>query len=326
MGRIERRQFLIAAGTLLRAPLSARAPQPGRTYVVGTFISGLRREWDSYRAALRERLASHGFVEGRNLRFEDRLGLAAQSATQATRELVAMKVDAIFACHTTTTQGAQAATQSVPIVFTWVIDPVRLGMVRDLRHPGGNITGVTSRLDELVVKRLEIAHELVPGVKRVAAIGSGTGFMQISIRPRLLEAAKRLNVEVLELNLSPGAIDEARQGRAQAALTMWHHFSTGERHPMEALIRRSLKLHLPLIVAGAEEAEAGGLIAYGTDIIDDLRRAADMLARVLKGEKPEDMPVDQAARFQMVVNLKSAGMIGLAIPPSILLRADRVIE
>jgi len=329
MGLAGRRRFLGAASALLAAPRAARAQLAGRQYVVGTLISGTRAEFALYRAALRERLASHGFVEGRNLRFEDRFGLGVDGAREQTRAFVAMKVDAIFACHTTTTLGVQQATRSVPVVFTWVIEPVFFGIVREYARPGGNMTGVTSRIPDLIQKRIELAVELAPGAKRVAAIGADTPYINKSFQPRLVEAATRARVELLEYSLYDGAeaIEKAHRAGATVVLTLWHLVSTGHRQRvLEPLIQRCQELRMALLAVGIEEAEAGALIAYGTDIVEDVRRAADMLARVLKGEKPGDLPVDQASRFQLVVNLKTAKAIGLTIPPSILVRADRVIE
>lgn len=331
MGFVGRRQFLVFAGSLLAAPLSAQAQQAERQYVVGTLISGGRVEFDMYLVALRERLARHGLVEGRNLRFEHRVGLDPDGAFRATREFAAMKVDAIFACHTTTTEGVKRATKSVPAVFTWVEEPVLLGIVSDYARPGGNLTGVTSRIPELLQKRLELAVELAPKAKRVGALFSGVNnnFERKSFRPKLFEAAAQKGVELIELSgvyRGALAIERAHQAGAKVVLTLWHFLSTGNRYSLENMIQRSRELRMALLVVGADEAEAGALIAYGTDILDDLRRAADMLAKVLKGENPGNLPVDQASRFQLVLNLKTAKEIGLSIPRSIVVRADRLIE
>jgi len=330
MGHVGRRQFLMATSALFAAPHTVRAQQSGRTYVVGTLISGGPAELALYRAALRERLANHGFVEGRNLRIEDRLNAGdSDGAYRATREFVAMKVDAIFACGTQSTLGVQAATKSVPVVFTWVQEPARLGIVGAFARPGGNITGVTHREAEVIQKRFELALELAPDAKRIAILSSaGIRAIPEVLRPRLVEVAERTGVELVELNVFGGAsaIENASQAGAKAVLTLWHLIRTGHRRVLEILIQRSRELGIPLIVVGAEEVEAGALVAYGARIIDDLQRAAEMLARVLKGEKPGDLPVDQASRFELAVNLKTAKAIGLTIPQSIMLRADRVIE
>ncbi len=329
MGQVPRRQFLMAASALLASPL-ARAQQPGRQYVVGAIISGGRVDWDLYRAALRERLASHGFVEGRNLRIEDRLGFHQTGAINATREFAAMKVDAILACTTSTMTGVKVATKSVPVVFTWVAEPMRMGFVSDLARPGGNVTGVASRDAELIQKRFELALELAPDAKRIAVIRTSVNavFFSKVLQPLLEQAAARTGVGLLELVAMDRekAIDHAHEAGAKVVLTPLHFIRTGHRNMVDAFIRRSLELRVALIVVGPEEADAGALISYGSDSFDELQRAADMLAKVLKGAKPGDLPVDQASRFELVVNLKTAKAIGLTIPPSIMLRADRVIE
>ena len=329
MGSRERREFLIASGALLASPL-ARAQQPGRQYVVGALISGGRVDWDLYRATLRQRLASHGFVEGRNLRIEDRLGFHESGALLATREFVAMKVDAIFACTNSTMIGVKAAAKSVPVIFTWVSDPIRMGLTSNLARPGGNITGVASRDAEITQKRFELGLELAPGAKRIAVVRTGVDavFYLEVMRPLLAQAAARAGVELLEVEAGSRekAIDQAHQRGAKAVLTTVHFIRTGHRNVLEALIRRSLELRIALIAFSAQEADAGGLISYGSDSIDELQRAADMLAKVLQGVKPGDLAVDVASRFELAVNLKTANAIGLTVPPSIMLRADRVIE
>lgn len=205
-----------------------------------------------------------------------------------------------------------------------------LGIVSDYARPGGNLTGVTSRIPELLQKRLEMAVELAPRAKRVGALfsGIGTNFERKSFRPKLLEAAARKGVELVEFSPRDGAlaIEQAHQAGVRVVLTLWHLVSTGQRYALENMIQRSRELRMALLVVGADEAEAGALIAYGTDMLDDLRRAADMLAKVLKGEHPGSLPVDQASRFQLVLNLKTAKEIGLSIPRSIVVRADRLIE
>jgi len=327
---LARRTFLISSGALLASPL-ARAQQPGRQYVVGALITGGRVDWDIYRAALRERLASHGFVEGRNLRIEDRLGFSPDGAARATRDFAAMKVDAIFACTTRTMIGVRAATKSVPVVFTWVTDPIGMGFVSDLARPGGNITGVASRDEDLIQKRVELGIELAPGAKRIAvvhAVGANLAIYSKVMRPLLVQAAEGAGVELLELLAQDRdkAIDDAHEAGAKAVLTDIHVIRSGYRDVLDALIRRSLEQRVALIAKGVEEAEAGALIAYGSDSIEELRRAADMLARVLKGAKPGDLPIEQPTKFELVINAKTAKALGITIPPSILLRADRVIE
>jgi len=177
--------------------------------------------------------------------------------------------------------------------------------------------------------RYELALELVPDAKRIALLGDDRFWPQFKerLRPALVELAKKGNRELLYVpwNLGMTAEDASKAG-AQVALTPSHLISWGYRHTIEAWVKTSIQRRLPIVYVGREEVEAGGLISYGTNILEDLRRAAQLLARVLKGENPGDLPVDQASRFELAVNLKTARAMDLTIPPSILLRADRVIE
>ena len=333
MKRIRRRQFLLAAGSLLAAPL-AHGQQPGRNYRVGALFVGGAAATDQYRSALRDRLASHGFVEGRNLKIDSR-GATGQfhEDREVARELLAAKPDAIFTSSIRVTEAAQAATKSVPIVFTWIGDPVATGLVKSYARPGGNVTGVTNRFGELLLKRLELARELVPRAKRVAVVGDPVGMQSNvyeSIAPALRKAAAQLGVELLEITAKgrgaawDEAIARAKDGGAVAVLP----FARFNDQPVagEGVVQATNQLRIPALFADAETVERGGLISLGTNLVDDVRRGADLLARVLKGAKPAELPVDQAARFELVVNLKTAKALGIKIPQSVLLRADRVIE
>lgn len=281
-----------------------------------------------YRTALREQLATSGFVEGLNLKIDAR-GAAEifHQDRDIVREFVAAKSDAIFTCLTAGTQAAQAATKSVPIVFAWVADPVASGIVKSYAKPGGNITGVTDRFGELLVKRLELVRELLPRAKRVAVVGSIVRPLYEALSPPLRKAAGQLGFDLLEISFKAewvAAIDSAAKAGAEAVLpfaSFADQSVSGER-----VVQYTNEHRVPTIFADAETVERGGLISYGTNLVDDVRRGADLLARVLKGAKPADLPVDQAARFELVVNLKTAREMGLTIPPAILLRADRVIE
>lgn len=330
MRQIGRRRFLLATGSLLAAPL-VRAQQPGRNYRVGALFVGAGAATQLYRSALRDRLATHGFVEDHNLKIDAR-GAAGMfhEDRNVVREMVAAKPDAIFTCKVGPTEAAQAATKSVPIVFVWVDDPVATGLVKSYARPGGNVTGVTNRFGELLVKRLELARELMPRAKRVAVVG-GTLAIQgkefEAIAPALRKAAAQLGVELLEIP-ARGIWDDviARAKKAGAEVLLPFAVFSDQLVAGEQVVQLANHLRIPTIFADAEMAERGGLISYGTSLVDDVRRGADQLARVLKGAKPAELPVDQAARFELVVNVKTAKALGITIPQSVLLRADRVIE
>jgi len=336
MAQIQRRRFLTGTVALLASQLT-RAQQPGRTYIVGALPGGSAESTRAYRSTLAARLATHGFVEGRNLRIEYRYtDLSFSSAERATQELLALKPDAIFTLHGhILAKGAQQATKSVPIVFIWVTDPVRSGLVETLARPGGNATGVSERLSHLFEKRLELACEIAPGAKHVAVLGATyESWYQDDFRPALIAAARKAKVELIEISAYPDGVgvdfargvELAKKQGVQVALMGWYLSRLGMRRHLERAIARSLEVRLPLVCLDAEDVEAGGLVSYGVEVLESVRLGADQLARVLKGANPATLAVDQAARFELAVNLKTSNSIGLTIPSSVLLRATRVIE
>jgi putative ABC transport system substrate-binding protein len=320
---------LIAAGALLGAPL-VRAQTPGRTYRVGALFPFSPLSGQPYVAALRERLATHGFVDGRNLAIEPRFPFTNRFlAADQVREMIAQKADAIFALTTVLTQGAQAATRSVPIVFAWVADPVVSGILKEYRKPGGNTTGVTNRFFELTGKRMELVRELLAAAKRVVVL---SGIIDETLQTALRLAqptVERLGLELIRLQAGfdwPGAVQTASRSGADAVLIMSPFSLFGLASEAQQVVRQAMELRIPTIYSDAEPVEMGGLVSYATNPVEDLRRGAEYLARVLKGESPATLPVDQASRLELVLNLKTARALGLTIPQSIAVRADRVIE
>lgn len=332
MGRVSRRRFLAAGGAVIAAG-RVLAQRAERQYRIGVIFSGGVDSMQHYLSAFSERLAKLGFVQGRNLHIEAsaRGGFTgAHLAKKVVQSFLENRPDALFTCLTSITVAAQQVTQSVPIVFAWVQDPVAAGLVKSLAHPGGNVTGVTNRFAELLLKRLELARDLVPSLQRVALIGYGEigdAMYEPSVRP-LRRAASQFGIEVLEFVGRPWVdlYHQAADEGAGAVIPVGVFVPYGDRFSGELVIESAAKRHVPVIFAGVEMVEAGGLVSYGTNIIDDLRRGADLVAKVLRGAKPGDIPVDQASRFELAVNLKAAKASGIAIPQSILLRADRVIE
>ncbi len=323
-----RRMVLALAAMAGSVALPSRAQKAGRNYRVGALLGGGGLSIEPFRRVLSERLATHGFVEGRNLRIEARgaAGLFHEDRNTV-RELLAAKPDALFAATGHSAQAAQAATKEVPIVFTWVDDPIALGLVKAYARPGGNATGATSRVGELLVKRLELARELVPGAKRIAVLGVVEGADYAAMAARLRKAAASLGLELIETPSGgdwAGALGRAAKNGAEAVLLL----AIVALQPVsgERIIRHANQIRVPVVYADAAAAESGGLLSYGTDLAEDMRRGADMLARVLRGDSPATLAVDQAARFELVVNLKTAREMGLTVPQQILLRADRVIE
>ncbi len=301
---------------MLLAP-QAIAQQAGRVYRVAVFFSGGSATWGPHRDALHERLAQHGFVEGRNLQTTWRGGSSERHADrQVASELVATQPDAIVAFTSEMTLAAQWATKSIPIVFSHVSDPIADGVVKDYARPGGNTTGVSSLHRVLLGKRFELLRELLPKSKRVAYVR----WASIDSSPARAAAA-RLGFELIDVPRI-----EAARVEAERAEAMVLYSDLGSRLTTENFVRLASKLRIPLIVPNADAVALGALLSYGTDPIEDTRLGAEQLVRVLKGAKPGALPVDQSSRFTIAVNLKTARALGITIPQTVLLRADKVIE
>lgn len=319
-----RRTFVSACLAVAIVPsLAAHAQQTGRVYRVAVFFSGGSDTMGPHRDVLRERLAKQGFVEGHNLQTTWRGGSGLRHEDrEVARELVAARPDAILTFSAAMTQAVQWATKSTPIVFTHVSDPIADGVVKDYARPGGNTTGASTRHRELLVKRFELLRELLPKAKRVAIFApyvTDTSFS--AAEPGMRDAATRLNFELI---VAPRAGLWAIEDKRVDA--MFVYTVLGQRLTTESLIGLAAKLRIASIFPDAESVALGGLASYGTDPLEDTRLGADQLVRVLKGSKPGELPVDQSSRFVLAINLKTARAIGLTIPPSLLLRADRVIE
>jgi putative ABC transport system substrate-binding protein len=329
MNPIRRRAFLVASSALLAAPLS-RAQRDGRTYRVGTLFPFGPAGGKQYIQALRERLGRQGFIEGRNLAIAMRHAYWHRNeAEKFAREHAAGQVDAIFALSSIVAQGALDATRTVPIVFAWVADPVVSGIVKAYARPGGNATGVSNRFFELHAKRLELARELVPGARRVAVVAG--------VFDATLEAAwKHAEPVAAKLELEPiriaagggrwyGAARDARSARTDVIVVTTPFAQFGAHDEAKAFVNGAAEQRIPVVYSDADTVEEGGLVSYATNLLAEVGRGADVLARVLKGESPATLPVDQSARFELVVNLKAAQAIGFKVPPAVLVRADRVI-
>jgi putative ABC transport system substrate-binding protein len=328
---MKRRALLVGgAASAALAATQGLAQRPARSYRIGVLIPMTPEMGDKYLLVLRDRLARHGFIEGRNLRIDAQfVRYGTRPNIEAARELLALKPDAIFACSTLVTQEVQAASATVPIVFAWVSDPVVSRIVKDYAKPGGNATGVTNRFFEITAKRLDLIRELLPAAKRVAVM---TGVFDAVLEAAMVfaeRAARQLGLELIRVatkgDWSKG-IQTSLSARANTILVVTPFAIFGLRSWAEEVIRQSVTRRIPAVYAETETVEMGGLISYATNLSDDLRRGADLLARVLRGERPADLPVDQASRFELAVNLKTARAIGLAMPQSLVLRADRVIE
>jgi putative ABC transport system substrate-binding protein len=312
---------------LLAAPLVAPGQQPrGKTARVGFlhFVSSPLLD-----EAFQEGLRELGYVEGQNIVIEyrsadgkdERLpGLAA--------ELVRMKVDVIVTASPPATEAAKRATSTVPIVFALSADPVAAGLVASLARPGGNITGLATISAEVVGKQLELLKRVAPKVSRVAVLQNPSNPGHALMLPQAEGAARALGVQLQVLKArTPSEIEVAfaamRSQRADGALVLRDAVFRERRAQIVALAAKS---RLPAVYGLREEAEAGGLMAYGASVPQLFRRAATYVDKILKGAKPADLPVEQPTKFELVINLKTAKALGLTIPSSLLGQADQVIQ
>jgi putative ABC transport system substrate-binding protein len=329
---MERRTFMaMLTGGIVVAPLAAEAQQAAKVPRIGYLSPNLASSSRSHEA-FRQGLRDLGYVEGRNVVIEHRYAEGKLERYPAlAAELVALKVDVIVAGNPTAALAAKHATRTLPIVFTAVGDPVTSGLVTSLARPGGNVTGSSFFAPELVGKYLEHLKQAVPGVSRVAflwqpgAVGERT---EKDMLKGAEVAARALGVrlQVVEAR-GPEDFDRAfsdmTRARAGALTVLGSSMFFGERR---RLVDLAAKNRLPAVYQWREFVDAGGLMSYGPNVADLYRRAATYVDKILKGAKPGDLPVEQPTKFELVINLKTAKALGLTIPPSLLQRADEVIQ
>ena len=315
---------------LLAAPLAADAQQAGKVPRIGAL--GGSPAFSPLRESFLQGLRELGYVGGRTVVIEyryDEEKLERLPASAA--ELVALKVDVIVTGSTPAAIAAKQATKTVPIVFAAVIDPVADGLVTTLARPEGNVTGVCTLSPELVGKRLEHLKQVVPGVTRVAVLWQPGAVPERTEKDMLKQAdaaARTLGVRLQFVEArGPADFDRAfsDMSRARAgALNVWGNqlFFTERRR----LADLAAMHRLPAVYAIKEAVHAGGLMSYGPHIAYMFRRLATYVDKILKGAKPADLPVEQPTKFELVINLKTAKALGLTIPPSVLARADHVVE
>jgi putative tryptophan/tyrosine transport system substrate-binding protein len=325
-----RELMLLLGGTASIAwPLVARAQQPGKVWRIGYLRFSTAAASPDVVEALRAGLRALGYVEGKNIVIEFRWAETGEQLQEAAAELVRMNVDVILAPSSTETERAKQATSTIPIVFATNADPVGLGHVASLPRPGGNITGLTAVQTEFTEKGMEILKETVPHAMRFGVLWTPTA---PSGRPTLQAAetaGRKLGVQVEGVSVLSaadylGAFATMARDRVDAVLV--HGSALTARHNPALLAELALKHRLPSMFQGRSNVEAGGLMSYAPDLVDLNRRSAAYIDKILKGAKPADLPVEQASRYQLVINLKTANALGLTIPPAILTRADEVIE
>jgi ABC-type uncharacterized transport system substrate-binding protein len=326
---MKRREFI--ASLLLTAIVQpTQAEQPGKVYRIGYLSSHAPERFRI--DAFRQRLREAGWAEGQNLIIEYRsadgkLGRLPELAA----ELVRLRVDVIVAVPTLAALAAKHATQTIPIVFTHVSNPVGSGLVPNLSRPGGNITGFTHVNAGLSPKRLQFLKEALPRLSRVVALWHPRGFDEVTQTDMLNEieaAASTVGVQLQQQVVQgPDDFENAYTAvtgeRADAIVVLPNPLFLTEHRRLVALAAMH---RVPAIYFTREIAEVGGLMAYGADVIEMVHTAAWFVDKILRGASPRDLPVMQSAKFELVINLKTANALGLTIPPSLLARADEVIE
>ena len=321
-----RRVFIAAvAGSLLAAPRAGRAQEAGKTYTVGLVSIGTdpgqSSLWQSFVDGMRER----GYVEGRNLVVKRAFGNSDRLAGMLA-ELVAARVDAIVTTGPRETRTARRATATIPIVMTFVEDPVAEGFVKSLAQPGTNVTGLTSLVPGLSQKYVELLNEVLPTARRFGVVATRDPVPENRHELEAAVKARGLTLSFLVVS-EPVDFDTtlARAKREGATGIIAPVDGVTFRH-RRALVEAALKHRLPGIYWAREYGEAGGLMTYGASLADLRRHAAIYVDKILRGAKPAELPIEQPTKFDLVINLKTAKALGLTIPPSLLVRADQVIE
>jgi putative ABC transport system substrate-binding protein len=330
---MRRREFITLVGGAAAAwPLAARAQEAPKVARIGLLISGGSLESPAVRAninAIRQRLAELGYIEGQNTIIEPR---ADDHVTdQLASELVRLKVDAIIAIATPAGRVAQRATTTIPIVVGSMADAVQDGLVASLARPGGNITGTTFLGPELLAKRFALLKDLLPAMSRVVGLWQPNAFSEAtnnSMRKETAEASTALGVqlqlvEVQKPDEFERAFSDIAQMQADALLEFPSPMFFVER---KRIVGLAATHRLPAMYNAREFVQLGGLIAYGANILDLNRRTADFVAKILKGTKPSDLPVEQPTKFELAINHKTAMALGLSIPQSLLATADEIVE
>ena len=325
-----RREFIsLLGGAAVAWPLAARAQQPTMP-VVGVLYGVSAAEWTRPMAGFHRGLSEMGFVEGRNVAIEYRWAEGRFDRMPAmAADLISRKVAVILVGgYLPGVRAVIAATQTIPIVFTTQTDPVAAGVVPSLNRPGGNVTGVTGLGGELGSKRLELLHEAIPKATKFAALVNPANPVttQEAVQSAQM-AARRLGMEFIVINASTeNEIEKAFASAVQQGAGWLYAEDSYFENRRDQIAALGLRHALPTMTGSRESAGAGVLMFYGVNFADFYRQAGVYVGRILKGENPGDLPVVQPTKFELVINLKTAKAIGLDVPPTLLARADEVIE
>jgi putative ABC transport system substrate-binding protein len=326
---MKRRDFITLVGGAATAwPLAARGQQTAKPPTVGVLGPGTPSSYGQWVATFVRRLHELGWIEGRTVTIEYRWAEGrTERAADIAAEFVQRRVDVIVTSGTGTVLAAKQATSVIPIVFAAAGDPVGTGIIAGLARPGGNITGLSGQTSDAAGKRLELLREVVAGLRRLAIIGNVGNPLTVLEIGEVQAAARTLGLEVISLEVRRGEdivpAFEALNGRAEALYVVLDPLTNTHRIRINTL---ALAARLPTMHGSREFVEAAGLMSYGTNFSDLWRRAGDYVDKILHGAKPGDIPVEQPTKFDLVINLTTAKALGLAVPPSLLARADEVIE
>jgi putative ABC transport system substrate-binding protein len=325
---VKRREFItLLGGAAATWPLGVRAQQSGKLPTIGFLGGATASTWSNWAAAFVHRLRELGWSEGRTVLIEYRWAEGRHDrAAEIAAEFVRLKVDVILTSGGVL-PAAKQATSTIPIVFAVANDPVGAGFVSSLARPGGNITGLSLQTTDLAAKRLELLREVVPGIRSLgvlANIGNAAAVPEID---EVQAAARILGLDVAMIEMRrPEDIASAFAAFKSGAAAIYvctDPLVLAQRARINTL---ALAARLPTIYGPREHVEAGGLMSYGANFPDLFRRAADLVDKILRGAKPGDLPVEQPTKFDLVVNLTTAKALSLEIPPTLLARADEVIE
>jgi putative tryptophan/tyrosine transport system substrate-binding protein len=325
---MQRREFIAALGSVAAWPLAARAQRLVKQRTIGFLGSSTPLAMSQWVAAFVRRLSDLGWIEGRTVTIEYRWAEGRSSrAAEIAAEFVQLKVDVIVTYGTSPVLAAKQATSVIPIVFAAANDPVGAGLVASLARPDGNVTGLSVQQVDAAGKRLELLREVVPGLRRLAImanIGNPGAVLEMG---EAQVAARTVGLEVTTIeirrgeDIAPGF--DALKGQAEALYVCTDPLVITNRARIQT---SAMGARLPTVYNSREYVETGGLMSYGPNFLDQWRRTAEIVDKILRGAKPSDIPVEQPTKFDLVLNLTTAKALGLAIPPTLLARADEVIE
>jgi putative tryptophan/tyrosine transport system substrate-binding protein len=325
---MKRRDFITLLGGAAAWPLAARAQQPAKLPTIGFLGANSAWQQSQWTAAFLQRLRELLWIEGRTVAIEVRWAEGSnERAAEIASELVRLKVDVIVTSGTPIVLAAKQATAIVPIVFATAADPVGTGLVASLSRPGGNVTGLSLQSTDLVGKRLELLREVVPGIHRLAVMASVGSPAAVLEMGEVQTAAQTLGLDIATFEIRRtedfAPAFDALKSRAQALYLVTDPLTATNRIRINTL---ALSARLPTMHGFREYVEVGGLMSYGANFPDLWRRAGDYVDKILRGAKPVDLPVEQPTKFDLIINLITAKALGLEIPPTLLARADEVIE